>query len=666
MQASRKLRSSLCFLLALLVISGPLFSTSSYAGRRGLSQTKEVQDQRETEPGARRQQQDSLDALIARLNDPKTSWSADLALQKIGAGAVPALLENLRQHPEEFCAVGRRNDSERVLLKLGPAAIPFIVQELPKDRGEDTRGPLPARWRLIRLLGEIGPRAIPALIDIAEKDAANQANALDKALGRDYWPQFNAVDDPWATTGPIKLDQDQRAAQLTPLIPRIKKMLEKALKESPPSNATPHMALASILARWADPASKPVAVNLLLEVAKTTPSADSRRRALALLTELKVDAAADLIRRNVPTRAEYDLADQVQLEAARQLRVLGDPSYFKLVVPLFESDDIWARRNAVDFAAQTLDLRFVPYLIKRLDDSTPTGTQMAGPGNESRQEEFREPVLRCLERITLQQIAGQSELWQAWWRQNGSLTRSRLVQIEVAKMLSRFDATPFWKWNDWMNRLAGTYDPAVIPLIRRYVSSPLVSVRATGRYERWGSCCEDESWPWGYAPPAVTLLLGLSRKGNSEATRLLYDCLDSVDREIRQLAAVAISTFDRKTALEFLIHEMKEGDQWTALEAAELLVRLGDARGVTGLITFLQDSDSDAGRWLTYNVLREFTQEEIEYNPDGDPEEREAAVQRWWAWWRANEKTFQVKVDAARLDRQNLTIYRQTAALKGQ
>jgi HEAT repeat protein len=684
MQASPKLRSSICFVVSLLVISGPMFSTSSYDGRTGLALAMEFQDQPATDNGAR-QQQESVDEWITRLNDPKTSWSADLALQRIGAAAVPALLENLRQHPEQFCAVGRLNDSERVLIKIGPAAIPSILLELQSDRTEDTEKPelsssasslplpSPARasWfvdrsRLIRLLGDLGPPAIPALIDIAERDAANRVNALDRALGRDYWPTFDFAHDPWSATGPRKLDRDQRAAHFMPLIPRIKRMLEKALKDSPPSDGTPHTALAAILAMWGDPPSKAAAVSLLLELAKTLPSAHSRRRPLALLVEFRIGAAADLIRRSIPSKAEDDLADQIQLEAARQLHLLGDPSYYKLVVPLFASDNLWSRRNAIDFAAKTLDLRFVPDLIKRLDDTTPTGTQTAGPGNESRQEEFREPVLRALERLTLQQIAGQPELWRAWCRQNESVTRGRLVQIEVSRMLSRFDATPFWKWNDWMNRLEGTYDSAVIPLIRRYVNSPLVNVRATGRYSGWGGCCEDDSWPWGYSPPAVTLLLGLSRNGNREATKLLYDCLDSVDREIRQLSAIAISTFDRKTGLDFLVHEMKEAEQWAAREAATLLVRLGDARGVAGLIRFLQDSDSDAGRSLTYGVLREFTQEEIDYNPDGDPEEREAGVQRWWAWWRENEKTFQVKVHAARLDRANHTIYRQSAALKGQ
>jgi hypothetical protein len=308
-------------------------------------------------------------------------------------------------------------------------------------------------------------------------------------------------------------------------------------------------------------------------------------------------------------------------------------------------------------------LRFVPDLIKRLGDSTLTGDRTYG--DKARQEEMRHVVLESLERLTLQTIPGQTELWQAWWQRNGSLTRSRLLQIEVAKLLSRFDATPFWKWNGWMDRLRGSYDPAVIPLIRRYVNSPLVSARATSRHGGWGGCCWDE-WPWAYTPPAVTLLLGLTQKGNREATKLLYDCLDSADSEIRQLAAVAISTFDRKTGLDFLVYEMKHANESAAVEAAEMLVRLGDARGVPGLIRYLQESDSEAGRWLKHRPLMEFTQEDIEYDPKGDPAERESGIQRWWAWWLANEKTFRVKVNEARIDHQNLAIHRQTAALKGQ
>jgi hypothetical protein len=84
------------------------------------------------------------------------------------------------------------------------------------------------------------------------------------------------------------------------------------------------------------------------------------------------------------------------------------------------------------------------------------------------------------------------------------------------------------------------------------------------------------------------------------------------------------------------------------------------------LIRFLQDSHSDAGRSTRYDLLRKFTQEDIEYNPDGDPAERDLGAQRWWSWWLANEKTFLVKVHAARVDRQNLTLFRQTKALKGQ
>jgi HEAT repeat protein len=604
---------------------------------------------------SRARSENNIERLIELLNDESTAWSADVGLQKLGLQAVPALLANLRAHPQRSCS-GRISDTMRVLVKIGAPAIPYLARHYFDDR-----------WSVVEALGRIGPAAIPELVEIAEKETgSNQESALAAALGAEYYgPNLEHPDDPWYAVGPPQTERELRGAQLIPLLPRVWKMMDEGVREWRPGGPIPQLPCAYALARWGTAQMKAAGVKVLLDLGSTNELfVHYRHRALSLLAALHIGLASEPIIRHARAIPETEGADQYQLAAARMLYVVGDPSFLQFAIPLLKGSGFSIRHDAIWFAAQTLDLRFVPELIERLTDTT---TQSGGQlgGEYAHQEEVREVALQVLERITLQALGPRPEDWRRWWRQNETITRAQLVRAQVAGWLRDFDSTPVWELNARMRRLVGTYDPVILPLVRSYINHPQLFWRQTGPGGTgWGGLGPDH-WPWDYSPYAVDLLLGLTEKGNHEARRMLYECLHSVDGEVREFGALAMSTFDRKTATDFLVLEMNQKDPFTARKVGTMLLRLGDPRGAAGLIRFLQDSSEskgDSGLETTYDLLREFTQEDILYDPAGSFAEREAGVERWWSWWRSNEKTFQVRVDAATLDRQSLALFRERAS----
>ncbi len=73
------------------------------------------------------------------------------------------------------------------------------------------------------------------------------------------------------------------------------------------------------------------------------------------------------------------------------------------------------------------------------------------------------------------------------------------------------------------------------------------------------------------------------------------------------------------------------------LERARTLLRLGDWQAVPVLISGLRD-DRAITRALCAQALFEATHEKFEFDPKGDPQAREQAVQRWSDWWDQRRK----------------------------
>ena len=101
--------------------------------------------------------------LVAELDSPETQWRASAQLQAFREAALPMLLESerLARPRDHFTA------HMLALAKFGVPAIPLITQRVIAllDARDDTAAS--ARYRLIEVLGAMGPAAVRALLQIA-------------------------------------------------------------------------------------------------------------------------------------------------------------------------------------------------------------------------------------------------------------------------------------------------------------------------------------------------------------------------------------------------------------------------------------------------------------------------------------------------------------------
>lgn len=203
-----------------------------------------------------------------------------------------------------------------------------------------------------------------------------------------------------------------------------------------------------------------------------------------------------------------------------------------------------------------------------------------------------------------------------------------------------------WVMNRWTERLRNAADPAALPFVTAYLRHPRVSP---------GAITASSGGTWTAPHPSVALLMGLVGQGWVEARQLLYECADATAPRLAVLSLEctrSVASFDRRRAADRLA--MLLSDRWNRMRAAELLLQLGDARGIPALIDELESSD-DAFRWLApraISVLRFYTQQDIAYDPDATSEERRAAAIAWRQWWQGVQGTFVLRMLEARIDMQ--------------
>ena len=138
-------------------------------------------------------------------------------------------------------------------------------------------------------------------------------------------------------------------------------------------------------------------------------------------------------------------------------------------------------------------------------------------------------------------------------------------------------------------------------------------------------------------------------RGALAARALLSQCSTSKDFVLREPCPLAVAVFDRPAALDLLLRRSKDANPDTVAQAAQSLVQLGDARGIPTLIENLMASESGR-RFLSFETLKHFTQEDIGFNPDAPLPARREAYLKWRQGWQDQKGNFNVNLRAARID----------------
>ncbi len=276
-------------------------------------------------------------ALLERLDD--ASWRVRSAAAERLGGAVepPEVLPGLLAALEGAATPGGRDAAAAALLRLGPAALPGLVERLGEGSAEH-------RLAALAVLGPLGDRrAIPALAASLADGDANVRAAAAEALGRIGGPE----------AGPALLaalgsdDASLRAAALEGLC---------ALRLAPPvwrlTRVMAERALRPAAYRCLGASDEPGA----LEVLGGGLSERSRAARLAVLSAI----GQQLARRGLPALAG--------LAAAARAAAGQDPSVAETCLEALASEEPFVAPGAVAVLGWVGDARHAPALARAADD----------------------------------------------------------------------------------------------------------------------------------------------------------------------------------------------------------------------------------------------------------------------------------------------------------
>jgi HEAT repeat protein len=141
-----------------------------------------------------------------------------------------------------------------------------------------------------------------------------------------------------------------------------------------------------------------------------------------------------------------------------------------------------------------------------------------------------------------------------------------------------------------------------------------------------------DALPWTHGRERVELISWFAVVGEPAYDELL-DYLDDERPEVVATALAALgATGDSRLVEPLRQAEHPDWSEVLKLESARARVRLGDWTAMPVLIDGLA-SEEFIKRALCVQVLKQATREDKGYDPNGTPEERAEAVQRWRAWW---------------------------------
>jgi hypothetical protein len=600
--------------------------------------------------------------LIGQLENESKAWSASVKLQKMGGEAITALISNLK-------VAGNRNKKHTLatLKKMGPPAIPYIVNTFlactdePYELKHERQDKCFYKSTLIDALAAMGPDAIPGLVQIAEASPSNQYYgreyhhyAFEAILRRDSFldpvqPLPDQWNNPWLKISPASFEVLQRKKAVQPFLLQIHGLMVEDHKYWKLQNFAPEINAAFILALWGKDELKQAGIDMLLQMANASGKPWYHNRDLIdKLICLGIKSAASLLKSNLP-HSDYEYRDQELVSTAKQLLRIGDPDFFKIILPAFNSKELVVRKDAIAFAEQSHDLRFVPILISKLKDRT-----LTGGGVNTHKQVIADLALRALQHLSFESFPMDAKVWKAWWSANSGTKRDQLLKAYLASCMESFDRTPVWQLNSWIDQLRGVYDPAVLPLLARYIRHPQLDTLLKDSSGRKSYVVQGLSWiehygiydpfPWGWPPEVVTILIGIAAQGNKEARRLLDSCLISNDLDVRVYGAIALTGFHSKPAIVTLRQEAAREESISAVTAVEALVKLGDSQAIGLMIEKIaadQQRDRDYSRSQDFELLLRYTQENIRFTP---------TMKLWRNWWKQHHSDFKTRLIQAEID----------------
>jgi len=145
-----------------------------------------------------------------------------------------------------------------------------------------------------------------------------------------------------------------------------------------------------------------------------------------------------------------------------------------------------------------------------------------------------------------------------------------------------------------------------------------------------------QRFPWTHGLERVELIQWFAGVGEPAYSTLLEFARDQrPDVSGAALAALGATRDSRLVPyLRAIPPATGEGAVDLNLERARTLVRLGDWASIPVLIDGLSD-ERPITRALCSQALFEATRERFDFDPRGEPEARQAAVEKWTTWWKA-------------------------------
>jgi hypothetical protein len=575
----------------------------------------------------------SLRALVAGLDDERTAWAATVRIREAGPAGLQLLLDS------GATAAGPHDDwSPRMLAiaKFGESAIPAIAARLSKiadDRDQRAGEEIHA---LIKVLGAIGPAAIPVLGNLS----SSRVEALEQIVEMEPRTEIFGQDlGDWYGWRP----EDDRVARIrrsiAPLLPRLVGVMEEDTRAQRPA--------AYLLGRWGTGITRERGMTMLEGMSRAPESFYNSLETVELLRRMGAPSAAMLLR-DIPPRVSNagGMRDSYLLRIAIGLYKMGDPAYARLLDAPLKSANANVRADAIRFARSTGNLAFVEPLISLIENATETGrnwSQTVDGKIVSRRETVGDVALTSLRGLTWQTFEGDPRIWTDWWREHRTSRQSNLLSEWIGPRIARVKEVPIWEANQWVGELSATSDARILPLVEAYLARPDLDANKIGPQTSSGSGGSGGRVGLD-GPRVVTLLLRLTQAGVPGSRELLTACLTAADPNVRMYGALALSAFDKLAAVEHLAGELASSDVGVRWRASDFLLQLGDARGIPSLLDRLEDPFEPIRRFACRD-MRIYTQQALPCDPDPA-----AGADRWRAWWFAHEHSFKVKTSEAKLD----------------
>jgi HEAT repeat protein len=348
-----------------------------------------------------------------------------------------------------------------------------------------------------------------------------------------------------------------------------------------------------------------------------------------------------------------ELTGAYRLHLAIALYQLGESDYGPLLDDAIRTGRPTDRMEAATFLGETRDFTNVPRLIAMLSDRTSWSGRVVA-----------DVALDALRRLTFQDLAADSAVWLEWYSALRGRSRGAIVEQWVADKRKLMASAPIWEANASIARAGAIRDQSVLPMIHDYLRRKDLDSHATGMGRGSGA---GGVGPRGmYGPAVVTLLLHMAQAGVPGAVPGLTACVDAGDPSVRMFGALALAAYEPQLAADRLARELNAPEAARRKQAGELLLELGDARGLPSRLETMERGAAMFGdsmsreheysrvlRMSACRDLRVFSQQPLPCDPKATGESLTQQAAAWHAWWRSRPSGSPLAVRQARLDLEN-------------